>query len=124
MTAHVSFRDEPCRGGLLENHHLVERLYASFQRSCAAAQLACAQQEAVHFSSSIVRATQLTAILRECLDYARSPVLSAYLNSMFGYVLSQLAVSLGAQDQDALESAGLVMSELGKAFGVAHQGHR
>ena len=66
--------------------------------------------------ASVSRAVQGVARLRECLDYASSPVSAAYLNSIFDYVVAQMIASRGTRDIQCLHNAVHVITELRSMF--------
>jgi flagellin-specific chaperone FliS len=129
MYGQAAMRISPEQHSVDDKHLLVDRCYEDFAAAhriavaalgSGASTLHDARDEAL-FVESIGRAVAVTARLRECLDYEASPVLAAYLNTMFDYVITHLLDGRAARDLSTLQRAGHVMSELQRAFLAVHR---
>lgn len=129
MSGQAALRISPEQRSVDEKYLLVDRCYEDFAAAyriavaalgSGASTLHDARDEAL-FVESIGRAVAVAARLRESLDYEASPVLAAYLNSMFDYVLTHLLDSRATRDLSALQRAGHVMAELQRAFLAVHR---
>jgi flagellin-specific chaperone FliS len=100
---------------------LVERSFEEFSAALEVALGGFGEGDGPRLHDGVGAAIGVVARLRDCLDYEATPVLAAYLNSMFDYVLSQLITSRATRDLQSLGNAGYVMAELQKMFAAAHR---
>lgn len=130
MSGQVALRVSPASAPSDENdgtaaaagrYALVERSFDAFSAALEAALRGFGEGSGTRLHEGVGVAIGVVARLRDCLDYEETPVLAAYLNSMFDYVLSQLIISRATRDLQSLTNAGYVMAELQKMFVAAHQ---
>ena len=125
MSGQAALRISPVQHSVDEKTLLVERCYEDFaeahRMAMAALGSGAVTLDETLFLDSIGRAVGVAARLRECLDYEASPVLAAYLNTMFDDVIAHLLDSRATREVCALQRAGHLMRELQRAFLGAHR---
>jgi flagellin-specific chaperone FliS len=109
------------RGAADERTVLVERSFAAVEAALDEALHGFGAGSGTKLHGGVSRAIAEVARLRECLDYEAAPVLSAYLNSMFDYVIAQLIRCRAARDLQSLGQAAYVMTELAGMFAAVHR---
>jgi flagellar biosynthetic protein FliS len=102
-------------------YRLVEFLYEEFHAAGLAAVACLANGEAAGFACAMKTAIRIIATLVECLSYEQNPALSAYLKSVFDYVITHLVIGQGARDRATVERAIATMDDLQRVFLAAHR---
>lgn len=104
-----------------EDRRSVDRCFAELVTAVDEAVQALGAKDEEKFGARVARAVSVISKLRECLDYGGSPVLAAYLHTMFDYAIGQLVDGRALQDERPIGRALYVAHELRLAFLAVHR---